>query len=278
MFIAAWQYEQEVLIMKKLSVIAYLILIAGLVCSCAPDAPPPPSVTTAEAAVEALTAAPETADKEDKETAPPEQTYPEYVQTETLVYTKFEHSVNVEETDDTLTAQKFFCDITECWLKGSESFPNIDKYIDNPYLREFVELNLKRTISYLKGTYFYNKLEVWRITARVNRVEEINGINYVSIYVESYSRYGTDYNNSHVRDATYGIRDGKIVNILGNQTTIEIQHYVDGYDTGPFLIDSIYNPNLWDDEKIAKRAVESMRRYMNGEYESFGGAWNAISE
>lgn len=78
-----------------------------------------------------------------------------------------------------------------------------------------------------------------------------------------------------------GVRDGKVVafsdlyflTLYGNvwDSNITDDMAVHGYDLSQY-------PNPWDDEKTAKKAVEALKKFYNGEFDFYVDAWDSLGE
>lgn len=175
----------------------------------------------------------------------------------------------VEETEDTDLAMSFSLDLTKSWLMEDSDLLNVDNYIENKYLNEYVRDNLNQTIRSESGAL----PQTYDIYAQVYDVEEVEGINYVNIYLKAYC------NNRQfglVGGCTVGVRDGKVVNVVKEHSIQPIHYCI--YETPYKVGDSIYKPNIWDDEMLAQRAVKAFKMYANGEYPYFQAAWDSLGE
>lgn len=190
--------------------------------------------------------------------------------------------LDIEETEETVLAMDFATELTKCWLYGDENLIDLDKYIDNIYLKDYIKESLNYRMKFL---YLYKQrgnFKEYNVYVHPIYVEEKNGITYVCIGLEVLPLKNSDdiyYDKGYGHTDTIGIRDGKIVNVYdGLLYHMNFQYLIDG-ETQPWKwtrIEDYQNP--WDNEAIAKRAANAAKKYENGEYEFFKDAWDSLGE
>lgn len=188
----------------------------------------------------------------------------------------------IEETEDTVFAMDFAKECIESEIRSDMSILDLDKYMDNIYLKEYIKDNLNRRVEHnVSDTEIEYNIYIHPVW-----IEERDGINYVYIGGQQYTRLTQEERkiwNVEERDNTrvahgytVGIRDGKIVNVLGN-SIYPLQYYI--YGKTPLKAgDSINYPNVWDDEQLAQRVVNAFKKYASGEYQLFADAWESEGE
>lgn len=257
-----------IMAIKKLSIIVCSIVV--LACGCSSNNSSE-NTYTSESSVSNVTNKSEayayTTASHDISASAVETSEPEIAK-KSFVNVIYEDS-KVEETEDTDLAMNFSLDLTKSWLMEDSSLLDVDNYIENKYLNEYVRDNLNQTIRSESGAL----PQTYDIYAQVYDVEEVGGINYVNIYLKAYHnnrQYGL------VGGCTVGVRDGKVVNVVREHSIQPIHYCI--YETPYKAGDSIYKPNIWDDEMLAQRAVKAFKMYANEEYPYFQAAWDSLGE
>lgn len=166
-------------------------------------------------------------------------------------------------------AKTFLENLTKSWFLGDSSILDVDKYIDNKYLNRFVKDNLDYVI---KNMSYSTKWEC-TVKAKLAPATVIGNIEYYYINYTAYDKYWREY--GLIGGGMIGIRDEKVVNV--HEHSIQKLGYCI-YDHSAKIGDDIRKPNPWDDENMAKRAVEAFQRYANGEYPNFKAAWDSLEK
>lgn len=179
---------------------------------------------------------------------------------------------DIEDTDDIRIARDCLIAYESCVCESKET-ADLGKYIDNQYLKAYLDESIKKH-------YENGHVSRWDLNIRTLEFKEANGINYITFNCY-YEGYGNHRGASMVCGPQVGVRDGKVVafsdlyflTLYGNvwDSNITDDMAVHGYDLSQY-------PNPWDDEKTAKKAVEALKKFYNGEFDFYVDAWDSLGE
>lgn len=178
---------------------------------------------------------------------------------------------DIEDTDDIRVARD--CLIAyESSICGQKEYADLGKYIDNKYLKEYLDESVKKH-------YENGYVSQWELNISTQECKEASGINYITFNCH-YEGYGNN-RGSILCHNQIGVRDGRVVsfndwyflslysNLWDSNITDDMAFH--GYDVS-------YYPNPWDDEKVAKRAVDALKKFYSNEYDSYAEAWESLGE
>lgn len=154
---------------------------------------------------------------------------------------------------------------------------DLDKYIDNTYLKDYLTTQLKIHTDG-RGTLIEADKD-WTMNVRVDEVTEREDerIKYIVVHILNTNQNGNVEPGGG--NTVVGVRDGKIVNVYSELLYhMNFQYLING-ETQPWKwthIEDYQNP--WDNEAIAKKAANAAKKYECGEYDFFKDAWDSLSE
>lgn len=187
----------------------------------------------------------------------------------------------IDDDSETILARDFVRDFTLSILERDEDRIDLDKYIDNEYLKEYVKENIKARCNNSQWYTDYEKYmdKGWILSVVVCEKNVKNDINYytLSCYFNGESNSGGWGNHR----PCVGIRDGRIVNFNDWHFMESYANFWDDDVSQDMVYHSYYlylYSNPWDNEKVAERAVKAYKKYIDKEYESYSDAWNSLGE
>lgn len=192
-----------------------------------------------------------------------------------IVNFTYEDYSETERTENMSLAISFCDDVVKSVLVRDLSMLNLDKYIDNAYLKEYVKNNLEQKIKEYSDIYGDKPNEYYAVV-RLYPSEEVDGIEYYHIWYTIYDTIVQRTPCEPYQGPRIGIRGGRIVNIVNGPYMDHFQYCIYGWPQK--ATDSIYYPNPWDDEEVAQRVVKAFKMYTNGEYPYFQAAWDSLGE